>query len=146
MSWVRVWVHFVFSTKNFHKILKPQELRSKLFNHILENAKQKEIFIDSLNGFEDHVHCLISLSKDLSISKTIQLIKGESSHWFNHQDFGKKLVWQDDYWAVGVSESHIEDVRNYIKSQEEHHRRITFEEEVNNFMKKYGWVRFKDKK
>ena len=144
MSWVRVWVHFVFSTKNFNRILKPQELRNKLFHHILENAKQKEIFIDSLNGFENHIHCLISLSKDLSISKTMQLIKGESSHWFNHQGFSKKLVWQDDYWAVSVSESHLESVRNYIKNQEEHHRRISFEEEVNNFMKKYGWERFKD--
>ena len=145
MSWVRVWVHFVFSTKNFHKTLRPPEVRKKLFHHILENAKEKEIFIDSLNGFEDHIHCLISLSKDISISKTMQLIKGESSHWFNNQGFGKKLVWQDDYWAVSVSESHLEKVRDYIRSQEEHHKRISFEEEVNNFMRKYGWVRFKDR-
>ncbi len=91
MSWVRVWVHFVFSTKNSHRILKPLELRKKLFEHIKENAEKKDLFIDAVNGFEEHVHCLISLSRDITISKTMQLVKGESAYWFNHKDFGKKL-------------------------------------------------------
>lgn len=97
-----------------------------------------------MNGFDDHVHCLISLSKDLSISKTIQLIKGESSHWFNKNiETEQKLSWQDDYWVVGVSESHIEKIKEYIKNQEEHHRIKTFSEEVENFMNKYGWKHIK---
>jgi len=83
---------------------------------------------------------LISLSKDLTISKTVQLIKGESSHWFNaNTNATEKLSWQDDYWAVGVSESHIGQVREYIKNQEEHHKRNSFSEEVEGFMKKYSW-------
>lgn len=143
MSWVRVWVHAVFSTKYFHKILKPLELRANLYAHILENAQRKGILIDTINGFEDHVHCLISLSKDISLSKTMQLIKGESSHWFNTQDFNKKLVWQDDYWAVSVSEGHLKAVRHYINNQKEHHRRISFEEEIENLMRKYGWEHLK---
>jgi len=143
MSWIRVWVHFVFSTKNSHRILKPIDLRQELFDHIRDNAKDKGLFVDTVNGFEQHVHCLISLSRKKTISKTMQLLKGESSFWFNHNDFGKKLFWQDDYWAVSVSESHLEKVRNYIKNQEKHHKHVAFTEEVDMFMKKYGWGHFK---
>jgi len=140
MSWVRVWIHLVFTTKNKEKLLITKAIRKKLFEHIQQNAKKKEIFLDIVNGYEDHVHCLISLSKDLTISKTVQLIKGESSHWFNVNTNAKeKLSWQDDYWAVSVSESHIIKVREYIKNQEEHHKRKTFSEEVEEFMRKYGW-------
>ncbi len=140
MSWVRVWIHLVFTTKNRERLVIDKESRDNLFKHMKENAKKKEIFLDTVNGSDDHVHCLISLSKDLTISKTVQLIKGESSHWFNANTNAKeKLSWQDDYWAVSVSESHITKVREYIKNQEEHHKRETFSEEVEEFMKKFGW-------
>ena len=144
MSWVRVWVHLVFTTKNRERLLIDRESRDKLFKHMKENAKKNKIFLDTVNGSDDHVHCLISLSKDLSISKMVQLIKGESSHWFN-ANIGNdnKLSWQDDYWSVSVSESHIAKVREYIKKQEEHHRRKTFSEEVEEFMEKYSWEQSK---
>lgn len=113
MSWVRVWIHLVFTTKNRERILATKEKRELLFGHIKENAKRKKIFLDVVNGYDNHVHFLISLSKDLTISKTAQLIKGESLHWFN-KAFNENLFWQDDYWVVGISESHINKVRKYI--------------------------------
>ena len=140
MSWVRVWIHLVFTTKNHEKSLASKESRNLLFEHMKQNAKEKELFLDTVNGSHDHVHCLISLSKDLTISKTVQLIKGESSHWFNKNiDQKEKLTWQDDYWVVGVSESHIVKVREYIKNQEKHHSVKTFSDELQGFMKKYVW-------
>ena len=93
MSWVRVWIHLVFTTKNHEKSLASKESRNLLFEHMKQNAKEKELFLDTVNGSHDHVHCLISLSKDLTISKTVQLIKGESSHWFNKNiDQKEKLI------------------------------------------------------
>uniref|UniRef100_A0A7V2ZJ33 IS200/IS605 family transposase n=1 Tax=Ignavibacterium album TaxID=591197 RepID=A0A7V2ZJ33_9BACT len=140
MSWVRVWVHLVFSTKNREPYLNSRELREKVFNHIKDNAKEKDIWLDSINGYKEHIHCLISLNKEQSISKIAQLIKGESSFWINKNKLTKnKFIWQDDYWAVSVSESHIENVKKYISEQEEHHRIKTVSEEVDEFMKKYGW-------
>lgn len=82
MSWVRIWVHLVFSTKNREPYLH-QSIRKKVFQHIKQNAKEKEIWLDSVNGYADHAHCLLSLNKELSISKVAQLIKGESSFWIN---------------------------------------------------------------
>ncbi len=139
MSWVRIWVHLVFSTKNREPFLH-KEIRKTVFQHIKQNAEKKDIFLDAVNGYSDHAHCLISLNRDKSISETAQLIKGESSHWINQNKLTvDKFIWQDDYWAVSVSESHLLAVRNYIFNQEEHHRKLSFEEEVEEFMNKYGW-------
>jgi REP element-mobilizing transposase RayT len=140
MSWVSIWVHLVFTTKNREKIL-VKEIRNEVFQHIKQNADKKGIWIDSVNGFMEHVHCLLSLNNDQSISQVTQLIKGESSFWINNNRLvNGKFNWQDDYWAVSVSESHLKSVRKYIHEQEEHHRVISFDEEIERFMKKYGWV------
>lgn len=140
MSWVRIWIHIVFTTKNRTPFLKTKDIRQTIFQHIKENAKKKDIYLDCVNGYTDHVHGLISLGKNQSISKVVQLIKGESSMWFNNQKLiSEHFAWQDDYWAVGVSESHLSAVRNYIHNQEEHHRTKTFQEEIDSFMGKYGW-------
>jgi putative transposase len=140
MSWVRIWVHLVFSTKNHLPFLNSKEIRAIFFNHIKQNAIEKDIWLDSVNGYTDHVHCLISLGKDQTLSKVSQLIKGESSFWINKEKLLKsRFEWQDDYWAVSVCESHIDSVRKYIQTQETHHSKRTFTDEVNEFMEKYGW-------
>jgi putative transposase len=140
MSWVRIWVHMVFTTKDREPVFNSIELRKKVFSHIISNNAEKGIHTVSVGGYNNHLHCLLSLNKDLSISKVAQLIKGESSYWINQNKLiPQKFAWQDDYWAVGVSESHIESVKEYISNQEEHHKRKTFTEEVDEFMKKYGW-------
>ncbi len=141
MSWVRIWVHLVYSTKNGYPFLNSSDLRRTVFKHIKENAKKKCNWVDCVNGYSDHINCLIFLNKDISISKAVQLIKGESSNWINKNKLLKsKFNWQDDYWAVSVSESHLSALRKYIFNQEEHHKIKNFKEEVDLFMKKYGWV------
>jgi putative transposase len=78
MPFIRVLIHYVWSTKNRELTLKDQ-FRYLLFNHIKQNAQTKKIFLDRINGFHDHVHCIISLGSDQTIEKVAQLIKGESS-------------------------------------------------------------------
>jgi len=139
MSWVRIWVHLVFSTKNREKIIL-EDIRDSIYDHIRQNAEEKKIWLDTINGHLEHIHCLISLDREASISKVSQLIKGESCFWINkNKILRNKFSWQDDYWAVSVSESHLDAVRNYIHNQEEHHRHKSFSEEIDEFMKKYGW-------
>lgn len=140
MSWVRIWVHLVFSTKNQQHFLNTLDLRKNVFEHIVENAKEKEIWLDCVNGFSQHAHCLISLRKDQTMSKVAQLIKGESSYWINKNNLtASKFAWQDDYWAVSISKSHVDKVRKYIQDQEDHHRIKTFDQEIEVFMKKFGF-------
>jgi len=110
-------------------------IRQKVFQHIRENAIEKGIYLDFVNGFTDHIHCLISLGVDQTIAKTVQLIKGESSFWINRQELMEEhFEWQDEYFAVSVSESGVNNVRNYIRRQEEHHRQKTFQQEYDEFI------------
>lgn len=90
-----------------------------------------------------YCHCLVSLGIDQTIQKTIQLIKGESSFWINKEGLTKsKFEWQDEYYAVSVSESMIEKVRNYIKNQELHHRTYSYDDEIDNLIDKLGFQKF----
>jgi len=147
MPFVKVYIHFVWSTKNREPFLDSFELRKKVWQHIRDNAKEKNIFIDFINGYTDHCHCLVSLGVDQTIQKVMQLIKGESSFWINKQGLTKqKFEWQDEYFAVSVSESIIDRVREYIKNQEEHHRKKTFQEEYDEFISKYEFKKFNDEK
>ncbi|MBS1735818.1 MAG: IS200/IS605 family transposase [Bacteroidetes bacterium] len=146
MPFISVYIHFVWSTKNRVPYLKTKEIREAMWQHIRENAKAKGIFIDFVNGHQEHCHCLVSLGVEQTMSKVMQLIKGESAFWFNKQDFIKeKLEWQDEYFAVSVSESGVNNVRNYIKNQEEHHKKKTFQQEYDEFIEKFGFEKFKDR-
>jgi REP element-mobilizing transposase RayT len=137
MPFTKIWVHLIWSTKNREKLI-DKELKQKLLQHIKENAKLKNIFIDTLNCVQDHIHLLISLGREQTISKIVMLIKGESSNWVNKNKLTKcKFEWQDEYIAVSVSESQVDRVREYIKNQEEHHQLKSFKEEYSLFLKKY---------
>ncbi len=137
MPFVRIWVHLIWSTKNRDKLIS-KKLKPVLLNHIIQNAKAKNIYLDQINCVEDHCHLLISLNASQSISKVAFLIKGESAHWVNNNKLSKiRLEWQDEYIAISVSESQINKVRKYIQNQEEHHRQKSFVEEYDLFIKKY---------
>jgi REP element-mobilizing transposase RayT len=74
----------------------------------------------------------------------MRLIKGESSVWMNRSKLMKtRFEWQDDYFVTSVSNSHVDRVRRYIKNQDEHHRKLTWDEEVDLFLKRYGFERMK---
>jgi len=129
MSWARVYIHLVFSTKDRQPFLNNTAVRKQVFKHIKLNAGDKGIWLDCVNGHEDHAHCLISLDKEQTLSTVAQLIKGESSHWINdNKVLPAYFEWQDDYWVVGVSESHVTGVRKYIHEQEIHHANKGFRE------------------
>lgn len=146
MPFIKVYIHFVWSTKNRFPFLNTLELREKMWKHIKENGKEKGIFIDFVNGYNDHCHCLVSMKSDQTIQKVIQMIKGESAFWFNNQNFIlEKFGWQDEYFAVSVSESMIENVRNYIRNQETHHSKKSFDDEYNKMIDVYGFQKFNDK-
>lgn len=137
MSYIKIWIHAVWTVKNREPILN-QDVRQKLFEHIYQNALEKEILVEKVNGHTNHVHCLFRLKNNQTIEKVMQLIKGESSFWFNRNKLsGLKLIWQKEYFAVSVGESQVNIVRNYISNQEENHKKKSWEDEYNEFITKY---------
>ena len=85
----------------------------------------------------DHVHAIISLPTNYTIENVLKLLKGNSSYWINKK-IGSKFSWARGYAAFSVSESVLSKVENYIKNQEEHHKKTSFAEEYGLFLKKYN--------
>ena len=79
------------------------------------------------------MHLLLFLKSNQSVGEIERLIKGESSHWYSQMKYGP-LQWQDDYFAVSVSPDRLNTVRQYIRKQEEHHKKYSFEEEYESFV------------
>jgi putative transposase len=145
MSYLKVYIHFVWSTKYRVPHLDSLELRQKVWNHIMGNAKNKGIYIDCINGYKDHCHCLISLGIDQTLSKIMQLIKGESAYWINKNNLCfEKFEWQDHYYAISVSYSALNKVRQYIYNQEDHHARKSSQKEFEQLIEKYGFAKLND--
>jgi REP-associated tyrosine transposase len=136
MSFVKIWVHAVWPTKNRFPYL-TKKVRDKVKYHIVENADTKGIHINFINGYYDHLHLLISMGACQSIGEIIHYIKGESSYWINKNNITEvKFAWQPEYYAVAIGQNQIEIVRDYIRNQEEHHKNITFEDEIILLLKK----------
>jgi putative transposase len=139
MSYIKIWIHAVWSTKNRAKLL-TNDIRPIVFEHIQQNGIEKGIYLEAVNGYSDHVHCLFKLKNDQTIMKNIQLLKGESSHWINRQNFlSQKFEWQKEYFAVSVSESMVNKVKMYINNQEEHHMAYSWQEEYDQFINRYNF-------
>lgn len=148
MPYLKVYIHFVWATKNRTPYLVTPALRLKVWWHILKYAGTKGIFVDFINGYSDHCHCLISLKSTQNIEDIMQSIKGESSRWINSINLLKEtdynwFEWQDEYYGASVSPKDINDVREYIKHQETHHKIQTFNDEFNDYMNKNGFQLFK---
>ena len=128
--------HVVFSTKERRKLLS-KELQDRLYPYIGGIASKNKFKILAINGTNDHIHILLSLVPEKSVSKALQLLKGGSSKWIHDNFVDLKIFsWQEGYGVFTVSNSQIDKIKNYIKNQEEHHKKMSFEEEYLELLKK----------
>ncbi len=144
MSYLRILVHCVWTTHNRIPYL-TKAIRSEVIFHIRENSISKGIYIDHINGYDDHLHALISLGANQTISEIMQKIKGESSYWINKNKLTRlKLQWQDDYYAVSIGISQLDILRKYIRNQDLHHQKVPIQEELDVLIKEYGLQKMLD--
>ncbi|HYD92128.1 MAG TPA: IS200/IS605 family transposase [Flavobacterium sp.] len=141
MPYIKIWIHLVWATKDRNPYLN-DEIRGGVYSHMKEYSKTKGIYLDHVNGYVEHVHCLLSLDSNQNIATIVNLLKGESSFRINKNKLTKeKFGWQDEYFAASVSYSQLDMVRNYFRNQEEHHRKKTFHEEYEEFINKYDFLK-----
>ena len=139
MSYIKIWVHAVWATKNRVPVMTDGILQ-KICDHIHYNCHEKEIFLEKTGGHDDHIHALMRMNPDYSISKQMQLIKGESACWINKSGILlSHFEWADKFFAASVSNRAVGRVRGYISIQKEHHSKQSFEEEQNRFIKSMGF-------
>ncbi len=137
-SYSRCWLHLTWATKDRLRLITP-EIGKKLSKHLSEYSQSKQIYM-RINAVQpEHVHALIDLPTSQTIEGVVKLLKGESSHWINESDLLKvKFAWGRGYGAFSVSHSHLKRVSDYIANQEEHHRRRSYLQEYERFVRLYG--------
>jgi REP element-mobilizing transposase RayT len=132
-----ILIHLIFSTKHRQPLITPQ-IEVELHPYMASIFRAMKSPALALDGTEDHVHILFALSRVITIADLVEEVKTESSKWIktkgsNFRDFH----WQSGYGAFSISQSHVANVKCYIQSQKQHHRRITFQDEFRTFLKRY---------
>jgi len=130
-------VHLVFSTKN-RACLIHDDLRPDLHAYLATVLKNMECPALIINSVEDHVHIFFILHRTVALSSAVGELKSSSSKWLKTQsDQLATFAWQAGFGAFSVSESNVAAVRQYIENQKEHHRKISFQDELRLFLSKH---------
>jgi REP element-mobilizing transposase RayT len=137
-SLVQIYVHLVFSTKNRAPFLRDLKLRTDLHAYLAGALNDQGSPAIEVGGVEDHVHCLCRLAKTLDVSTLVAELKRESSKWVKEvaprlSDF----YWQNGYGAFSISPSHLDRLIQYIRNQEDHHRKESFQDEFRRLCRIY---------
>ena len=137
-SYSRCWLHLIWETLRREPML-DKHAAAKASANLSDYSYQKGIYM-KINYFNaDHAHALIDLPTNLTIEQVVHLLKGSSSHWINQNRLVRgRFAWGRGYGAFSVSGSDVSRVSHYIANQEEHHRKRTFEEEYQLFVRRYG--------
>jgi putative transposase len=136
-TYTQIHIQAVFTVQNRDCIIQCgwQDELYKYITGIVQNNKHKLL---AINGIPDHVHILFGFRPSQSLSDLMQHIKGSSSKWINEKRFIKeKFSWQEGYGAFSYSKSNLPNVIQYIKSQEEHHKKRSFIEEYEELLKEF---------
>lgn len=135
MSYTNLNYHVVFSTKNHTPFLDDSEM-IRLFEYMGGITKNMKATLLLAGGTTDHVHIAVRLHPEISIIEYVRTIKSNSSKWV-HDTIAKDFAWQEGYSAFSVSQSIIGKVIEYIRGQKEHHKKMTFKEELKSFLEKH---------
>lgn len=134
----QIYVHLVFSTKQRKPYLQTAEHRERVHGYLAGICKNQSSPAIQIGGVEDHVHVLCRLGKTVSVSTLVRELKKESSEWIKSALKIQKFYWQSGYGAFSASPSHVVKLQRYIVGQEDHHRKVTFQDEFRRLCKKYG--------
>ena len=138
-SLARLWTHLIFSTKDRFPFLSDKVLRTEMHAFLAQVLHTHGCETLIVGGVEDHAHALFALSRTLAIASVVKEVKRTSSNWVKETSPKlSKFYWQGGYGAFSVSQSKLAEVIRYIENQEEHHRRVTFQDEYRAFLKAYG--------
>jgi REP element-mobilizing transposase RayT len=131
-------VHVVFSTKDRRNLI-TTAVEPELHAYLAGICRNRESPALAIGGTENHVHLLISLSKNIALSELMMMLKKDSSKWIKtNGDLFADFHWQDGYGAFSIAESQVGVVTDYIRRQKERHKTTTFEDELVALAKRYG--------
>ena len=138
-SLAKILLHTVFSTKERRPFLRDIAVREELHRYLGGILKELECQPIMVGGVEDHVHLLSALSRTCTPAEMVKELKRGSSLWIKQRDPGlRDFSWQNGYGIFSIGFSQTEAVRAYIANQEEHHRKMTFQDEFRLLLRRYA--------
>jgi putative transposase len=130
-------VHFTWSMKGRHPWLEP-DMRNDLYSYIGGILNNKGAKLLSAGGMRDHIHLCASMPSTITVADFVNAVKSNSSRWIHDSHARlRNFAWQEGYGAFSVSKSEEGKVIRYISSQENHHRKRTFKEELIGLLEKH---------
>ena len=136
-----VYIHLVFSTKDRQPSLQDRAVRGALHSFLAGVSKQLECPPIQIGGVEDHVHLLCRFGRTITQADWVKELKRVSNGWLREMGGAySKFAWQGGYADFSVSQSNVDHVRRYIAEQEKHHRRMSFEDELRELLRKHNQV------
>ena len=137
-SLVSLMVHVIFSTKNREPLITP-EIEPELFAYIGGILKNHDSRLLDAGGTADHVHLLVSQSKNVALSSLMKDVKKDSSSWIKTKGRNfRNFHWQDGYGGFSIGKSDIPGLKRYVANQKQHHRKRSFQEELREILDEYG--------
>ncbi len=137
-TYTQIYIHVVYAVQGRQSLI-PTSRKEELFKYITGIVKNRGQKLIAINGTSNHVHIFIGMKPTIALSDLVRDIKAGSSGFINEKKWLRgKFNWQDGFGAFSHSHSEIDDVVQYIKSQEEHHRETTFREEYTTLLKKFA--------
>jgi putative transposase len=137
-TYTQIHIHAIFAVKGRSNLIS-HKWKDDLYKYIAGIIDQQKHRLLIINGMPDHVHLFFGMNPAQSLSDLMQDVKGSSSKWINEKKFLKsKFEWQQGYGAFSYSKSQVEQVVNYIKDQEEHHKKFSFQDEYKIVLNKFG--------
>lgn len=137
-TFTQIYIHVVFSVKGRQNLINTF-WKDELYKYIcgIVNCKEQKVY--AIGGMADHIHLLLSIKPNISISDFVRDIKANSSKWINEKQFVKgKFQWQEGFGAFSYAQSQLDNVISYINNQEHHHQTKTFKEEYLELLQKFN--------
>lgn len=133
----KLYVHIIFHTK-YNRDLIQSEVETELYAYIGGIIKANGSIPIKINGTENHIHILTTMSKNIALAKFVEEIKRNSSRWIKTKgEQYRDFAWQGGYAGYSVSQSVVEKVERYIDNQKEHHKVVLFQDEYVKFLNEY---------
>ncbi len=136
-TFTQIHIHAIFTVQNRDCVIK-NHWKDELYMYITGIIQNHNHKLLRINGMPDHLHILFGMRPTQTISDLMQHVKGDSSKWINEKKFtNSRFSWQEGYGAFSYGKSQLPKLINYINTQEEHHRKKTFVEEYEEFLKAF---------
>jgi REP element-mobilizing transposase RayT len=133
-----ILVHLVFSTKNREPFITPA-IETELHPYMATVFRENNCPSLIIDGTADHIHALFVLGRTITVANLVEEVKTGSSKWIKTKATQfRNFHWQKGYGAFSIGQSNVEQLKRYIRNQKQHHRRVTFEDEYRDFLKRYN--------